>query len=101
LRHHGPQHVGGRSKPSPSESPSDRGSPPLKIEPCNGGQLAHDELLDRVKVLDEVCQGLERLAAYAYRAPVLDDEMAAGTGPKFSDVGILGHVFEQLIGELE
>ena len=49
----------------------------------------------------EVCKGLDRLAAYEYRPPALDDEMAAGTAPKLIDVEILGHIFEQSISDLE
>jgi hypothetical protein len=52
-------------------------------------------------VPDEVCKGLDRLAAYEYRQPALDDEIAAGTAPKLIDVEILGHIFEQSIGDLE
>jgi hypothetical protein len=59
----------------------DRESPPLRIEQYNGGLFAHDDLLDRLKVPDEVCKGLDRLAAYEYRPPALDDEIAAGKGP--------------------
>jgi hypothetical protein len=59
----------------------DRGSPPLKFEQYNGGLFAHDDLLDRLKVPDEVCKGLDRLAAYEYRPPALDDEMAVGNCP--------------------
>jgi hypothetical protein len=56
--------------------------------------------LDRLKVPDEVCKGLDRLAAYEYRPPALDDEMAAGTAPKLIDVESLGHFFEQSISDL-
>jgi hypothetical protein len=52
-------------------------------------------------VPDEVCKGLDRLAAYEYRPPALDDEVAAGTAPKLIDAEILGHIFEQSIGDLE
>jgi hypothetical protein len=52
-------------------------------------------------VPDEVCKGLDRLAAYEYRPPALDDEIAAGKAPKFIDVEILGHIFEQSISDLE
>jgi hypothetical protein len=79
----------------------DQGSPPLKIEQYNGGLFAHDDLLDRLMVPDAVCKGLDRLAAYEYRPPVLDDEIAAGAAPKFIDVEILGHIFEQSISDLE
>jgi hypothetical protein len=37
-----------------------QGSPPLKIEQSIGGLFAHDDLLDRLKVLDDVCKGLDR-----------------------------------------
>jgi hypothetical protein len=79
----------------------DRGRSPLKIEQYNGGLFAHDDLLDKLKVPDEVCKGLDRPAAYEYRPPALDDEIAAGTAPKFIDVEILGHIFEQSISDLE
>jgi hypothetical protein len=52
-------------------------------------------------VPDEVCKGLDRLAAYEYRPPALDDEIAAGTAPQLLDVEILGHIFEQSISDLE
>jgi hypothetical protein len=58
-------------------------------------------MLDKLKVPDEVRKGLDRLAAYEYRPPALDDEIAAGTAPKLIDVEILGHMFEQSIGDLE
>ena len=48
-----------------------------------------------------MCKGLDRLAAYEYRPPVLEDEIAADTAPKFIDVEILGHIFEQSITDLE
>jgi hypothetical protein len=79
----------------------DQVSPGLKIEQYNGAQLTHDDVLDKLKVPDEVCKGLDRLAAYEYRPPALDDEIAAGTAPKLIDVEILGHIFEQSISELE
>jgi hypothetical protein len=91
------RHASCRSGPSKRA----RCSPPLKIEQYNGGLFAHDDLLDRRKVPDEVCKGLDRLAAYEYRPPALDDEIAAGKAPKFIDVEILGHIFEQSISDLE
>jgi hypothetical protein len=52
-------------------------------------------------VPDQVCKGLDRLAAQEYRPPALDDEIAAGTAPKLIDVEILGHIFKQSIDDLE
>jgi hypothetical protein len=67
----------------------------------NGALFAHDDLLDKLKVPDEVCKGLDRLAAYEYRPPALDDEIAAGTAPQLIEVEIVRHIFEQSISDLE
>jgi hypothetical protein len=57
--------------------------------------------LDRLKVPDEVCKGLDRLAAYEYRPPALDDEIAAGKALRLIDVEVLGHILEQSTSDLE
>jgi hypothetical protein len=79
----------------------DVGSPRLGIERYNGGLFAPDDLLRRLNVPDEVCHGLDRLAAYDYRQPSAADEEAPGGPAKFIDVEILGHIFEQSITDLE
>jgi hypothetical protein len=79
----------------------DEGSPLLGIERYNGGLFASDELLERLKVPDEVCRGFDRLAAYDYRAPTAADDQAPEGSAKRIDVEILGHIFEQSITDLE
>jgi hypothetical protein len=79
----------------------DEGSARLGIEQYNGGLFAPDALLEGLKVPDEVCRGLDRLAAYDYSQPTA----AGAEGPegpaKIIDVEILGHIFEQSIADLE
>jgi hypothetical protein len=79
----------------------DAGSPVLGIERYNGGLFAPDELLEQLKVPDEVCHGLDRLAAYDYRHPGAGGEGDADGAARFIDVEILGHIFEQSISDLE
>ena len=79
----------------------DEGNPRLGVERYNGGLFAADEWLDRLRVPDEVCQALDRLAAYDYRTPAAAEDDAADGPPRLIDVEILGHIFEQSITDLE
>jgi len=79
----------------------DEGSQPLGIERYNGGLFARDELIDRLKVPDAVCQGFDRLAAYEYRPPAPADDEGGDEPARLVDVEILGHIFEQSISDLE
>jgi hypothetical protein len=76
------------------------GNKQLGIERYNGGLFADDALLERLKVPDEVCRGLDRLAAYYYGLPTTGDDVAEGPA-RLIDVEILGHIFEQSITDLE
>lgn len=78
----------------------DEGSRPLGIDRYNGGLFARDELLERLKVPDEVCRGFDRLAAYDYHPQAPADDTADGE-TRLVDVDILGHIFEQSISDLE
>jgi len=73
----------------------DEGNNALEISKYNGGLFARDELLERLKVPDVLCQGFDKLAAYEYGKDV-DNPQA-----KMIDVEILGHIFEQSISDLE
>jgi len=73
----------------------DEGNKALEISRYNGGLFARDELLERLKVPDVLCQGFDKLAAYEYGKDV-DNPHA-----KMIDVEILGHIFEQSISDLE
>ena len=79
----------------------DEGNPRLGVERYNGGLFAADEWLDRLRVPDEVCRALDRLAAYDYRTPAAAEDDAADGPPRLIDVEILGHIFEQSITDLE
>lgn len=72
----------------------DTGSSHLEIERYNGGLFAPDANLDSLVVPDKVCEGFQKLAEYEY-GNVTD------TDAKLIDVEILGHIFEQSIGDLE
>lgn len=72
----------------------DTGSSHLDIERYNGGLFAPDADLDALTVPDAVCEGFKKLAEYEY-GTVTD------TDAKLIDVEILGHIFEQSIGDLE
>ena len=73
----------------------------LGIECYNGGLFAPDTLLERLIVPDEVCRGLDKLAAYDYRSPTAADEEAPAGAARLVDVEVLGHIFEQSISDLE
>lgn len=72
----------------------DTGNPALSVDAYNGGLFAPDALVDALAVPDDVCAGFKRLADYEYGH---DTAKAA----KLVDVEILGHIFEQSIGDLE
>lgn len=73
------------------------GNAGLGVERYNGGLFAADPVLDRLQVPDEVCQGLNRLAAYEYRAPTpADGEPSAAGAAKLIDVEILGHILRAI-----
>jgi hypothetical protein len=77
----------------------DEGNGALGIPGYNGGLFAHDPLLDRLNVPDDVLAAFKRLGDYNYRSPaeVVEEGAAAG----LVDVEILGHIFEQSITDLE
>jgi hypothetical protein len=79
----------------------DEGSKPLAIDRYNGGLFAHDDVIDRLTVPDDVCRGLDRLASYDYRTPTAADSDAPARPARLIDVDILGHIFEQSITDLE
>lgn len=83
------------------------GNPALKIPRYNGGLFAADDLLDALRVPDEVCAIFKRFADFEYRSletssggPALD-ESSVPAGVPIVDVEILGHIFEQSITDLE
>jgi hypothetical protein len=78
----------------------DEGNARLEIDRYNGGLFARDELLERLRVPDEVCKGFDRLAAYYYGLPTAAEEAQDGKA-RLIDVEILGHIFEQSITDLE
>ncbi len=65
----------------------DQGNSQLSIPAYNGGLFAADTLLDRLKVVDTVCEAVNELAKYDF-----DSEVS---------VTVLGHIFEQSIADLE
>ena len=65
----------------------DQGSTALSIPAYNGGLFAEDDLLNRLRVADEVCSAVNELANYDF-----DSEIS---------VTVLGHIFEQSISDLE
>ena len=73
----------------------DEGNKALEISRYNGGLFAPDELLERLRVPDAVCNGFDKLAAYEY------GKHADNPNAKMIDVEILGHIFEQSISDLE
>ncbi len=76
----------------------DEGNALLDIDRYNGGLFGRDELLERLRVPDAVCQGFDRLAAYYYGVPTAAEEHGKA---RLIDVEILGHIFEQSITDLE
>ena len=73
-----------------------RGNAALGIHAYNGGLFAEDQVLDSMKVSDEVCAYFRDLGSYDYQPPYL----STGEG-RLIDVDILGHIFEQSITDLE
>ncbi len=73
----------------------DKGSDALNIARYNGGLFAPDPFLDALTVPNAVCDGFRKLAEYEYGG---GKRAVAG---RLIDVDILGHVFEQSIGDLE
>ncbi len=65
----------------------DRGSPPMGIPGYNGGIFRPDERLDALAVPDEALADCLGLSRYDFHTEV--------------NVNILGHIFEQSIGDLE
>ena len=69
-----------------------------EIFPYNGGLFLPDELLDSIKIGDEVLKThTMKLTAYNFNP---DTSVKAGE-EKVVDVNILGHIFEHSIGEIE
>ena len=91
----------------------DQGSQALGIPRYNGGLFAPVPLLDeQLVVSDTACERFTALGGYDYRVPaeVVADVAAAGAdggaggaadATPIVDVEILGHIFEQSIGDLE
>ena len=73
----------------------DKGNKALEISKYNGGLFAADELLERLRVPDVVCNGFDKLAGYEYGKDADNPDM------RIIDVEILGHIFEQSISDLE
>ena len=65
----------------------DKGNPPMNINRFNGGLFAVDTILDQLRIPDELFTGLEEISLYYFDASL--------------DVNILGHIFEQNIGDIE
>ena len=78
----------------------DEGNAGLDIPRYNGGLFAHDELLERLEVPDEVCGYFRDLGEYDYR-PAHEAAADAEGQAALIDVDILGHIFEQSITDLE
>ena len=69
-----------------------------EIFPYNGGLFLQDELLESIKIGDEVLKThTMKLSAYNFNP---DTSVKAGE-EKVVDVNILGHIFEHSIGEIE
>jgi len=82
----------------------DLGNENLHVPRYNGGLFAADPALDALKVPNEVCTRLKRLADFDYRAADAADaldELPANAPLQSVDVEILGHIFEQSITDLE
>ena len=77
-----------------------RGNAALGIHAYNGGLFADDQILDRLKVSDEVCEYFYDLGKYDYRPAQRAAALADDRG-QLIDVDILGHIFEQSISDLE
>jgi len=75
-----------------------RGNAALGIHAYNGGLFADDEVLDELKVSDEVCEFFHDLGGYDYRPA---QRALADDRGQLIDVDILGHIFEQSITDLE
>lgn len=65
----------------------DVGNPPMNINRFNGGLFAEDKILDNLSIPDKLFDGLESLYKYNF-----DTDL---------NVNILGHIFEQSIGDIE
>ncbi|MFM9959974.1 MAG: Eco57I restriction-modification methylase domain-containing protein [Planctomycetaceae bacterium] len=80
----------------------DVGNDHLDIPPYNGGLFAPDEVLERLKVPDDICRFFLTLSGYDFRSPsVVAADVESETTGHFIDVEILGHIFEQSISDLE
>lgn len=65
----------------------DKGNPPMDINKFNGGLFASDCILDKLYIPDNLFDGLESIAEYDFETDL--------------NVNILGHIFEQSIGDIE
>lgn len=80
----------------------DVGNDGLLIPPYNGGLFAPDEVLDRLKVPDEICRLFLNLSEFDFRSPsAVAFETDGNESGQLIDVEILGHIFEQSITDLE
>lgn len=65
----------------------DRGHPPQRVPPYNGGLFTDDPELDALELSDDTCRSLQALTRYDFAEDV--------------SVEVLGHIFEQSITDLE
>jgi len=65
----------------------DQGNPPLHINGYNGGLFKRDELLDSLKIPDDVLENFQKLVDYDFGSDL--------------NVNILGHIFEYSIADIE
>ncbi len=65
----------------------DEGNPPMNINAFNGGLFQPDEVLDHLVVPDDTLLSFKTLADYDFSSEL--------------NVNILGHIFEQSIGDIE
>jgi len=65
----------------------DKGNPPMQINGYNGGLFKHDEVLDGLKIPDDVLENFSKLADYDFGSDL--------------NVNILGHIFEYSIADIE
>jgi hypothetical protein len=77
------------------------GNDALDIRKYNGGLFADDPVLDNLKIPDEVFGLFDDLSEYDFRpvSAIAEDEVISDR--RLVDVEILGHIFEQSIGDLE
>lgn len=65
----------------------DKGNAQLRIPGYNGGLFAHDDVISRLTISDDICDSFRSLGDYDF-----DSEVS---------VNILGHIFEQSVADIE